>query len=281
MKLMCLRLVQISLLICLAESLNIDEFGAIPNNGSFEVALINGAAFRKAVLTANAGNDRTVVISNVYSMLPSETIYNLTDVCIQLDGEILAWNGDENKWPNRQSGGNALPLIKFEKTDGLVIRGDGKIDGNGFNWWLNVILNGYDNRPGSLIEIATSKNVLVDGITLLNSPQYHLNMNGVLNAIVKNIVIRVDVEFNHSAPTFPLNTDGIDISGKDIYFTNLTIENFDDAVAVKPTYKHGSIYCDCTENILVENSYVKYGVGTASAFIILIRLIREFINLKG
>jgi hypothetical protein len=34
-------------------------------------------------------------------------------------------------------------------------------------------------------------------------------------------------------PTFPLNTDGIDVSGKNIYFRNLTIQCYDDAVAVK------------------------------------------------
>ena len=69
-------------------------------------------------------------------------------------------------------------------------------------------------------------------------------------------------------PTFPLNTDGIDISGKDIYFRNLTIINFDDAVAVKPTRTGGGVYSNCTENLLIENSYVKYGVGMSIGIII-------------
>jgi len=60
-------------------------------------------------------------------------------------------------------------------------------------------------------------------------------------------------------PTFPLNTDGIDPSGKNFHIYNITIQNFDDAIAVKPT----RIYNDfgCTENILVENATLFWTVG--------------------
>ena len=61
-------------------------------------------------------------------------------------------------------------------------------------------------------------------------------------------------------PTFPLNTDGIDPSGANVYIRNVKITNFDDAVAVKPARGNYKI-ATCAENILVEDSYVKYGVG--------------------
>jgi len=35
-------------------------------------------------------------------------------------------------------------------------------------------------------------------------------------------------------PMFPLNTDGIDVSGKNILIEKLNITNFDDTVVVKP-----------------------------------------------
>eukprot|EP00959_Pyramimonas_sp_CCMP1952_P005365 113185-Pyramimonas_sp.AAC.2 len=38
-----------------------------------------------------------------------------------------------------------------------------------------------------------------------------------------------------ASPTFPLNTDGIDPAGRDIHIYNISVTNFDDAVAVKPT----------------------------------------------
>ncbi len=192
-------------------------------------------------------------------MLPAGQVSNLVNVTIQIDGTINAWNGDLSKWP-----GGGDTLISLSDTYGLVIKGNGKIDGFGYSWWVFVILNGTDNRP-NLIDIGTAKDTLIEGIQLFNSPRYHLNLANTLNMTVQNVLIHVDVDSNKSIidliPTFPLNTDGIDISGKDIYFRNLSIECFDDAVAVKPIHKGGSKYSDCTENLLVEDSYVKYSVG--------------------
>jgi len=69
-----------------------------------------------------------------------------------------------------------------------------------------------------------------------------------------------DEELN--LPTFPLNTDGIDPKGSNIHIRNVRITNFDDAVAVKPANGLHTVSQDgCSQNILVENSYVKYGVG--------------------
>lgn len=61
-------------------------------------------------------------------------------------------------------------------------------------------------------------------------------------------------------PMFPLNTDGIDPSGRDIVIRNVNITNFDDAVAVKPSSLDKPITF-CTENVLVENVHVTHGVG--------------------
>ena len=64
-------------------------------------------------------------------------------------------------------------------------------------------------------------------------------------------------------PTFPLNTDGIDISGIDIIVRNCTFVNFDDAIAVKPLHQGQSLYTTCTQNVLIENCHVTYSVGMA------------------
>ena len=57
-----------------------------------------------------------------------------------------------------------------------------------------------------------------------------------------------------------LNTDGIDPSGENFTITNVYIENFDDAVAVKPN-KATSTMSNCTNNVLVDGAVVKYSVG--------------------
>jgi hypothetical protein len=249
----------------ISNALNIDDFGAIPNDSSYDSSIINGKAFNNAIYAANFGSDRIVSIDagKEYYMLPEDAIYNITNVTIQLDGTLNAWVGDESKWPTGKTGG-VLSFISFINNTGLILHGNGVINGNGYMWWWNVIVSGRDNRP-DLIDIYIAKDLLIDGITLLNSPQYHLMIKECLNVTVKNVLIHVDINYNESIfnliPTFPLNTDGIDIAGRDIYFKNLTIVNFDDAVAVKPTRGLDYFKSNCTENLLIEDSYVKYGVG--------------------
>ena len=49
---------------------------------------------------------------------------------------------------------------------------------------------------------------------------------------------------------------------------NLTISNFDDAVAVKTLETFDSNFINCTENGLVENSFARYGVGMSIGSVI-------------
>ena len=252
--------------LCLSQvsSLNIKDFGAVSFDASLTAALKNGMALNAAIQAANS-TDKLVTVSpgEVYTMLPAGTISNLVDVTFQLDGSIIAWGGPEEDWPTDSKGG-VLTLLCFEYTDGLVIQGSGLIDGQGYLWWWKTILTAKDNRP-VLLQVGHSKNTLIDGITVKNSPKYNVDLYDVLNMTVQNIVIHVDITdekgFLRWIPTFPLNTDGIDIRGRDIVFRNMTIQNFDDAVAVKPTHRNEDIYSNCTENLLIENCAVKYGVG--------------------
>ena len=78
---------------------------------------------------------------------------------------------------------------------------------------MYVIQTGADNRP-NMIELRKSKNLLIDGITLLNAPVLHFNIRDALNATIINVIIRVSVVYNSTtAVTFPLNT-GISLQKK-------------------------------------------------------------------
>lgn len=51
---------------------------------------------------------------------------------------------------------------------------------------------------------------------------------------------------NHlTLPMFPLNTDGIDVAGKDIIIERINITNFDDAVTIKASTKRNK-YATCS-----------------------------------
>lgn len=61
-------------------------------------------------------------------------------------------------------------------------------------------------------------------------------------------------------PMFPLNTDGLDVQGKNMVIERMNITNFDDAVAIKPS-NTANKYATCTENIIVRDCNVYFGVG--------------------
>ena len=62
-------------------------------------------------------------------------------------------------------------------------------------------------------------------------------------------------DYSMNIPMIPLNTDGIDISGRNMHVTNCFIHNYDDSICLKPSHKNGF---GCTENALIENS-IQYG----------------------
>ena len=104
----------------------------------------------------------------------------------------------------------------------MTIRGNGLVEGNGLSWWWLVWITGVDNRP-NLLDMEICKDTLIEGLTFQNAPEYHLNLRGALNMTVRHLQILVNDSAVASLPTFPLNTDGIDISGRDVVMYNLTI----------------------------------------------------------
>uniref|UniRef100_A0A7S1GE72 Endo-polygalacturonase n=1 Tax=Bicosoecida sp. CB-2014 TaxID=1486930 RepID=A0A7S1GE72_9STRA len=113
----------------------------------------------------------------------------------------------------------------------------------------------------------------LDGVTLVNSPQFHCKFEAVRNVHVHDMTIFVDVwkqkallqSYGHwhpefDFPTFPLNTDGIDPSGQNVTIERVSITNFDDAVAVKPS-NAGKSSGDCSQDMIIRDSTVSYGVG--------------------
>lgn len=111
-----------------------------------------------------------------------------------------------------------------------------------------VVAN-HAGRP-HLLRMIRCRNVVIEEITFLNSPLYHMYLTDIDNFLIQNLEIYVDVfeqkklatflgifDNELNIPTFPLNTDGIDPSGTNVHIRNVKITSFDDAVAVKPANK--------------------------------------------
>lgn len=260
-------------------AISIDSFGAIPNDKRVSAAFQNAEALNLAFQAANqvASTDdldaRTVHIppGKTYYIMPVH-LMGLNHVTFQIDGTLIV-SDNISEWPRNQYGGFVGEVLYFEDCKNFVMRGNGLIDGNGFKWWVSAILNRIPQRRPHLVTMRNMVDTLIEGIRVKNSPAFHFALRDMLNLVVRNIDIKVNITAQRTlfdkyglwlkgVPTFPLNTDGIDPSGRNILIQNVTVENFDDAIVVKPTNgssaKHG---INCSEDILVENIRVKYGVG--------------------
>ena len=127
-----MMLVSLAIAASAQEPLNIDNFGAIEGNDTYEAAITNGLALLAAMNGANSGvyGSRTVLIPyGNYYMLPATTgngFENMNDVTLVLDGTVWAWTEDFLKWPNDNG---AVNLFQFTACSNLVITGNGIVEG--------------------------------------------------------------------------------------------------------------------------------------------------------
>ena len=149
-------------------------------------------------------------------------------------------------------------------------------------WWVREIFQENIYHRPKLIEISQTVNIEFSGIFVTNSPSFHIVPTDVANVYMHDFEIYADMfgildlwklfgdrygkvfenvhGMHFELPTFPLNTDGIDFAGRNGTFRNIKITNFDDAIVPKPSHA-GYINSKCTEDILVENCEVIFGVG--------------------
>jgi polygalacturonase len=110
--------------------------------------------------------------------------------------------------------------------ENVTVSGGGMIDGQGWNFW--GIKNAGElqcSRP-HLVEFESSSTIVVDDLTLQNSPFWttHFIYSKVIRAT--NLVIL--------APADVGNTDGINPdSSEDVWIENCFISNGDDGIAIK------------------------------------------------
>lgn len=177
----------------------LSDFGAIPDDPSLEVVIQNGLALDSALIAANSSSsDRLVVVdsNSSYHLLPSRIFYGLYDIVIQIDGNLIAWEGDIQKWPRDQSN-KSIALISFRNTSNITFRGNGIIEGLGYRWWWHVILVGDDYRP-YLLTMQNAENTLIEGLSFSNSPCVNLFLMNMKNLLVQNIKVIADVQGQRS-----------------------------------------------------------------------------------
>ena len=154
-------------------------------------------------------------------------------VRLQLDeGATLLGTPDMTAYPVREDAPwRRVSLLHADNATDISLTGKGTVDGNGKVWWDKQIANRGKHVPEAqrpmLFDLTHSKNILIDGVTIQNSPQYN-----IMAVLCDGLTVR-NVKILNPGRTAP-NTDGVDpISTSHVLIEHSVIDTGDDDVAIK------------------------------------------------
>jgi polygalacturonase len=236
-----------------AQVFDVRSFGAVGDGQTLDTA-----AFAKAIQAAGAAGGGTVLVSPGRYLIGAIELASHVRLCVDGGATVLAsQRADdyplvENVWmPARQL---ISPLIYAHDAEDITISGRGTIDGQGASWWQPILaakarrraaLVGATTRPATapssalpdavpglprgrpqLIGFLRCSNVVIEGVTLLNSPQWNIHPLLCERVRIDGVTITAHVP----SP----NTDGINPeSCRGVQILNCRIDNGDDCVTLK------------------------------------------------
>lgn len=214
---------------------NVLDYGAKPDGTTLDTAAIQKALDD----CGNAGGGTVEFPAGVYLSQPLQlhtaTVLKLDACAILLavtnQSDFMKTPGD---WLKAGSG-DFIPFIGGRNLTNITFTGGGVIDGNGHAWWGEAEkarrkVAGYTLPRPNLVVLQRCKNVLMENITLENSPKYHFVPDECEGVVVSNVTIL--------APERAANTDGIDPGDcEDVLITRCRIDTGDDNVAIKAGHK--------------------------------------------
>ena len=267
----------------------------------------NGQALVSALENARPGDTILIPKGKSYYFVAQAVAEPGRDVTLQIEGNIILSDAIA-EWPIDPAtmDGKYFPMLKVINANGFKVRGHGVIDGQGHRWWwaFAVGLLPSIKRP-LLFQFEDCNDLEISDVSLVDSPRFNIWITRSTKVRVNRVNIFADwraqlatqdivAEYKRGGdlpdpkwfmdytnltshllelPMFPFNTDGVDVSGKDIIVQDCVISNWDDVVCVKPsarqTPKVGFPPNDipdwtwCTSEMLVKNLTGLYGGGAS------------------
>lgn len=242
---------------------DVTQYGA---NGQRQQIQLNTESIQNAIDDcAKAGGGTVRVPAGSYLTAP---LFLKSNIRLQLDkNATLVASSVESGWratdATRYAAGDKdwLPFISVTNVSNVAITGEGSIDGQGAVWWErwradvrdDAAKRGTTNRP-RLIYVHSSRNVLIEGVTITNSPSFHVVLRDAED---------VDITRTHIiAPWHAPNSDAIDpMDSRNVRITYNYIDCNDDHVAIKaekpdPKYPDGVV-----RNIYIAHNTLMQGRG--------------------
>lgn len=256
---------------------DVRDFGAAGDGKS-----VDTSAFSQSITACSAAGGGTVIVPSGRYLIGA--IELKSHVTLDLDsGATLMASQKEQDYPLVEDVWSAQKqiissLIYAHDADGVSVCGSGTIDGQGASWWAPIFQakarrraapatqsTASRQRPDAsaippvarpqLIRFVRCSNVLIQGVTLLNSPEW--NIHPLLCDHV-----RIDGVTIAAAVPSP-NTDGINPeSSRGVQILNCRIDNGDDCITLKSgADEPGRRMGRPDEDITISNCIMYHGHG--------------------
>lgn len=226
---------------------NIVKVTVAPYDAMGDGIVTNTAAIQSAIDAAAAGGPTGGTVEIPAGVFLCGPLTMKSGINLQLDrGAILRMLPYE-KYPDRDF---PRAFLTASGLHDLEISGPGMIDGQGTPWWPLARVPGA-RRP-IMISFSSCGRVLIENVTLTNSPMFHIAIHGRSSDVtVRGVTIRANPSTDPVHPGH--NTDACDVSGK-----NILIENCDVSVGDDNFTCGGG-----TSDVLITNCTYGYGHGVS------------------
>ena len=270
-------------------TVSIADFGGVGDG----VAL-NTEAFRKAISAlTKKGGGRLVVPQGVWLTGPIVLKDNI-DLHIERNAIVLFSPDKSLFVDAEGKSSRCDPGIKASKRKNIAITGEGIIDGNGAQWrpvkrskvsdteWKRfAAMGGVERQNGALwypwdvkagykniadtpenqeksrqdlIRLTDCENILIEGVTVQNSPRFHVHPCNSKNIIIDGITVR--------CPWNAQNGDAIDLSDcHQALIVNSVVDAGDDGICMKSGKAKATALVNGCEDILIEDNTVFHAHG--------------------
>jgi polygalacturonase len=235
--------------------IDVKDFGALGDGIALDTPAIQNAI----AAASQVGGGTVFVPAGKYV---TGSIFVRDNITLHIDaGAVLL--GSENvadypmvamRWEGMTQPTHA-PLITGDGLRNIAVAGRGTIDGRGEMWWKLHRAKTLDAPRPRLISFSNCTNVLIEGVTLTNSPAWTINPVRCENVTVDKVTI--------SNPADSPNTDGINPdSCRNVHISNCHIDVGDDCVTIKSGIETESpeLRAPC-ENITITNCTMVHGHG--------------------
>lgn len=205
---------------------NVRAYGALgdgqtPDTSAIQAAIDACARYGGGTVVVPAG---TYVTGSIF-LRSHMTLYLDAGATLLGSENVADYPTIHSRWEGREQLTYAS-LITGQDLERVAILGRGTIDGRGAIWWRGFRAGTLDYPRPRLIAVADCTNVVIDGITAINSPSWTINPVRCDNVTINKVTI--------INPADSPNTDGINPdSCSNVHIANCSISVGDDCITIK------------------------------------------------